>query len=492
MPKLFDTTLRDGEQTPGVSLKPGEKVWIANKLDDLGVDVIEAGSAITSKGEREGIKKIAEEDIDAELCSYTRLVKEDIDAAKNCGVDSVHLVVPVSKLHIQEKLEMDEEEVLNKTSKLINYAKNLGLKVILSGEDASRGDLKFIEEVFSLGVDEGADKLCYCDTVGVLKPEKTKKDIKNLYDKFSAPISIHCHNDLGYAVSNTIKALRNGAKEAHVTVNGIGERAGNASLEEVVMSGIKLYDMEFNVDPELLYETSKLVSRLTGIALSANKPIVGENAFTHESGIHAHGVLSDSSTYEPLSPKEVGRERQFTLGKHTGRSSVKAVLEEMGVEADKEQLKEIVSRIKEIGDKGKKVTTADLQTIVETVLKIYKEAKVELEELTVVSGNKVTPTASVELEVEGNNILKSGTGTGPVDACVKAVREAVSSITDVELEDYRVEAITGGTDALVEVIVKLRKDENVVSARGARTDIIMASVEAMIEGVNRLMMEEEK
>ncbi|PTD93799.1 2-isopropylmalate synthase [archaeon SCG-AAA382B04] len=488
----MDTTLRDGEQTPGVSLKPEEKVWIANKLDGLGVDVIEAGSAITSKGEREGIKKIAEEDIEAEICSYTRLLEEDIDAANECNVDSIHLVVPVSELHIEKKMETDKEEVIEKTSNLIDYAKNQDLKVILSGEDSSRADLEFLCDVFSVGVEKGVDRLCYCDTVGVLKPEKTKKDIKELTKNFNIPIGIHCHNDLGYATPNTISALRNGAEEAHVTVNGIGERAGNASLEEVVMSGRKLYDLDFNIKPKLLYETSELVSRLTGIPLSANKPIVGENAFTHESGIHTHGVLTDSSTYEPISPSEVGRERKFTIGKHTGKSSVKAILEDMGVEADKEQLEEIVSRVKEIGDKGKKVTTADLQTIVETVLKIYKEAKVELEELTVVSGNKVTPTASVEIEVEGENILKSGTGTGPVDACIKAVRESISPVADIELEDYRVEAITGGSDALVEVIVRVKKGDKIVSARGARTDIIMASVEAMIEGVNRLMMEDEK
>ncbi len=488
----MDTTLRDGEQTPGVSLKPEEKVWIARKLDKLGIDVIEAGSAITSRGEREGIKKVTQEGLDAEICSYTRLVKEDIDAANECGVDSVHLVVPVSDLHIEKKLDMKKSGILKKARKLVDYAKSKDLDVILSGEDASRADIDFISKVFEVGVDEGADRLCYCDTVGVLKPEKAKADIKKLSNKFSAPISIHCHNDLGYAVVDTIEALKNGANEAHVTVNGIGERAGNAALEEVVMSGKKLYGLNFKVNSKLLYETSELVSRLTGIPLSTNKPIVGENAFTHESGIHAHGILSDSSTYEPISPNEVGRERKFTLGKHTGKSSVEAILEDMGVEADEEQLKEIVSRVKNMGDKGKKVTTADLQTIVETVLKIYKEAKVELEELTVVSGNKVTPTASVKLGVEGKDILKSGTGTGPVDACIRAIREAISSITDIELENYRVEAITGGTDALVEVIVKVSKGDKIVSARGARTDIIMASVEAMIEGVNRLMLEEEK
>ncbi|WGI16971.1 2-isopropylmalate synthase [Methanonatronarchaeum sp. AMET-Sl] len=486
----MDTTLRDGEQTPGVSLTPDEKLWIAKKLDELGVDIIEAGSAVTSEGEKEGIRKVANEGLDAEICSYTRIVKKDIDEALNCGVDSVHLVVPVSDLHIEKKLEKNRSEIIEMTTDVVQYAKDHGLIVELSGEDASRADISYIEKVFKNGIDVGADRLCYCDTVGVLTPEQVRNDLSQLVETFDVTVGLHCHDDLGFAVANTIEGIKSGCDEVHVTMNGLGERAGNAALEEVVMAGRKLYDMEFNVEPELLYETSRLVSRLSGVVLSDNKSIVGDNAFTHESGIHAHGVLSDSSTYEPISPSEVGRQRRFILGKHTGKASVKAMLEEMGVEANQEQLADIVKRIKDIGDRGKKVTTADLKTIIETVLNIYEEPRVKLEELTVVSGNKVTPTASIELLIDGKEVIQSGTGTGPVDASIEAVGKAFSELGDIDLEDYRVESITGGTDALVEVIVKLKKDGKIVSARGARTDIIMASVEAMLEGVNRLITEE--
>ncbi|WP_086636694.1 (R)-citramalate synthase [Methanonatronarchaeum thermophilum] len=486
----MDTTLRDGEQTPGVSLTPDEKLWIAKKLDELGVDIIEAGSAVTSEGEKEGIRKIAGEGLDAEICSYTRVMKKDIDEAVDCGVDSIHLVVPVSDLHIQKKLEKNRSEIINMTSDVVQYAKDHGLTVELSGEDASRADISFIEKVFKNGIDVGADRLCYCDTVGVLTPEQVRNDLTQLVNKFDVTVGLHCHDDLGFAVANTIEGIKAGCNEVHVTINGLGERAGNAALEEVVMSGHKLYDMDFNVNPKLLYETSRLVSRLSGVALSDNKAIVGDNAFTHESGIHAHGVLSDSSTYEPISPSEVGRQRRFILGKHTGKASVKAILKEMGVEADQEQLTQVVKRIKDIGDRGKKVTTADLKTIIETVLNVYDEPRVTLEELTVVSGNKVTPTASIELLIDGKEVIQSGTGTGPVDASIEAVGKAFSELGEIHLEDYKVESITGGTDALVEVIVKLKKDGKIVSARGARTDIIMASVEAMLEGVNRLITEE--
>ncbi|OKY78978.1 MAG: Isopropylmalate/homocitrate/citramalate synthase LeuA family [Candidatus Methanohalarchaeum thermophilum] len=492
MAKLFDTTLRDGEQTPGVSLTPKEKLWIARKVDELGVDVIEAGSAITSKGEREGIRKIADEGLEAEICSYTRVLKSDVDAAHECGVESIHLVAPVSELHLKKKLKKNKSEILDSLDEVIPYAKDYGLNVELGAEDASRADQDFVEKIFNRGASLGADRVCYCDTVGVLNPEKTEQNISKLTENIDIPLSIHCHDDFGFAVSNSINALLSGAEQVHVTVNGLGERAGNASLEEVVISGKELYDIGFNANPELLYETSRLVSRLTGVSVSENKAIVGENAFTHESGIHAHGVLNDSATYEPISPDEVGRERKFTLGKHTGRASVKAILKEMGVEADDEQLKEIVSRVKEIGDKGKKVTTADLQTIVETVLKVKKEARAKLEELTVVSGNKVTPTASIKLDYKDQEeITQSGTGTGPVDASIKAVKKAISEIAEIQLEDYKVESITGGTEALVDVSVKLSRKGKIVSARGARTDIIMASVEAMLEGVNKLLMEEE-
>ena len=463
---------------------------IAKKIDSLGVDIIEAGSAITSDGEREAIKRIAGEGLNAEICSYCRIRKEDIDSAISCDVASIHLVVPVSDLHIQEKLKKDRESVREMAVEMTEYAKSHGLLVELSGEDASRADLEYLKSVYNAGIDAGADRLCFCDTVGILTPERAY-DIFSDLSQLRAPISIHCHNDFGMATANTVAALRAGAGEAHVTINGIGERAGNTSLEEVVMVLYSLYKQKTKIDIKGLYTTSRLVSRLSGIPVAPNKAIVGGNAFTHEAGIHVHGLLANTATYEPITPELVGRERRIVLGKHAGRSSVVLALKELGLSATEKQIDDIVVRMKELGDKGKRVTDADLQTIAETVLGIYQEAKVRLEELTVVAGNTVMPTASIRLKVNGNHVVEAGVGTGPVDAAINALRKAVSGVADVQLDEYHVDAITGGTDALVEVWVKLSKGGKTITARGARTDIIMASVEAVLEGINRLIQQEQ-
>jgi len=489
--KILDTTLRDGEQTPGVSLTTENKLLIAKKIDSLGVDIIEAGSAITSEGERASIKKIANEGLNAEICSYCRIKKEDIDAALTCDVDSIHLVVPVSDLHIQAKLKKDRDTVRQMAVEMTEYAKSHGLIVELSGEDASRADLDYLKSVYNAGIDAGADRLCFCDTVGILTPERSY-DIFSDLSQLRVPISVHCHNDFGMATANTVAALRAGAGEAHVTINGIGERAGNTSLEEVVMVLYSLYKQETKIDLKGLYTTSHLVSRLCGIPVAPNKAIVGGNAFTHEAGIHVHGLLANTSTYEPITPELVGRERRIVLGKHAGRSSVVLALKDMGIPVTEKQIDNIVERMKEMGDKGKRVTDADLLTIAETVLGIYQEAKVKLEELTVVAGNTVMPTASVRLKVNGNQVVEAGVGTGPVDAAINALKKAVAGIADIQLDEYHVDAITGGTDALVEVWVKLSKGGRTITARGARTDIIMASVEAVLEGINRLIQQEQK
>jgi D-citramalate synthase len=489
--KILDTTLRDGEQTPGVSLTTENKLLIAKKIDSLGVDIIEAGSAITSEGERASIKKIANEGLNAEICSYCRIRKEDIDAALTCDVDSIHLVVPVSDLHIQVKLKKDRETVRKMAVEMTEYAKSHGLIVELSGEDASRADLDYLRSVYNAGIDAGADRLCFCDTVGILTPERSY-DIFSDLSLLRAPISVHCHNDFGMATANTVAALRAGAGEAHVTINGIGERAGNTSLEEVVMVLYSLYKQETKIDLKSIYTTSHLVSRLCGIPVAPNKAIVGGNAFTHEAGIHVHGLLANTATYEPITPELVGRERRIVLGKHAGRSSVVLALKEMGISVTEKQIDDIVERMKEMGDKGKRVTDADLLTIAETVLGIYQEAKVKLEELTVVAGNTVMPTASIRLRVNGNHVVEAGVGTGPVDAAINALKKAVAGVADIQLDEYHVDAITGGTDALVEVWVKLSKGGRTITARGARTDIIMASVEAVLEGINRLIQQEQK
>ncbi len=464
---------------------------IAHKIDSLGVDIIEAGSAITSDGERASIKEITKAGLNAEICSYCRIKKEDIDAALSCDVASIHLVVPVSDLHIQQKLKKDRESVRELAVEMTEYAKSHGLIVELSGEDASRADLEYLKSVYNAGIDAGADRLCFCDTVGILLPENTYEIFTDL-SQLRAPISIHCHNDFGMATANTISALRAGASEAHVTINGIGERAGNTSLEEVVMVLYSLYKLKTRIDIKGLYTTSRLVSRLSGVPVAPNKSIVGGNAFTHEAGIHVHGLLANTATYEPITPELVGRERKIVLGKHAGRSSVVLALKELGLSANDKQIDDIVIRMKELGDKGKRVTDADLQTIAETVLGIYQEAKIKLEELTVVAGNTVMPTASIRLKVNGNNVVEAGVGTGPVDAAINALKKALSGVADIHLDEYHVDAITGGTDALVEVWVKLSKGGKTITARGARTDIIMASVEAVLEGINRLIQQEKK
>ena len=490
--RFLDTTLRDGEQTPGVSLDMDEKLAIARGLDALGVQVIQAGSAITSEEERKSMKAVADSGLNAEICSFVRTLKSDVDLALQCDVDSVHLVVPVSDLHIERKLKSDRKTVFQNAIDVTEYAKDHGLVVELSGEDASRADLNFLTSIYRAGVEAGADRLCFCDTVGVLVPETTAAIFGKLSD-LGAPISIHCHNDFGMATANTVAALRSGASQAHVTVNGIGERAGNASLEEVVMTLESLYKTKTGIRCEDLYQLSRMVSRMTGIPVAPNKSLVGENAFTHEAGIHVHGLLADTSTYEPLHPEQVGRKRRIVLGKHAGRASVELALKEFGIGVTDDQLAQIVERVKELGDKGKRVSDADLQTIAEYVLSIQKEPKVRLQELTVVAGNTVTPTASVKLLLNGLEKLEAGTGVGPVDAAVNAVKRALCGVADVRLEEYHVDAITGGTSALVEVWVTMALADRKITARGAGADIIMASVEAVLEGINRLMqLEEEK
>ncbi|MDQ1312846.1 MAG: (R)-citramalate synthase, partial [Euryarchaeota archaeon] len=347
--RFLDTTLRDGEQTPGVSLGMDEKLIIAQGLDSLGVDVIEAGSAMTSEGERLAIKKIADSGFKAEICSYVRALTADIDTALACDVDSVHLVVPVSDLHIQIKLKADRESVVRMAVDVTEYAKDHGLIVELSGEDASRADQDFLAGLYTAGIEAGADRLAFCDTVGVLVPEVTA-DIFSRLSRLEAPISIHCHNDFGMATANTVAALRSGASQAHVTVNGIGERAGNASLEEVVMALESLYQIDTGIRCKDIYQLSRMVSQMTGLLVAPNKAIVGENAFTHEAGIHVHGLLADTKTYEPMHPETVGRKRRIVLGKHAGRASVELAMREFGLPVTPQQLTEIVARVKELGD----------------------------------------------------------------------------------------------------------------------------------------------
>ena len=483
--RFLDTTLRDGEQTPGVSLNPDQKLEIATRLSDIGVDVIEAGSAAASDGEREAIRLIADAGLAAEICTYVRAMHADIDFAADLGADSVHLVVPVSDLHILKKMRKTREQVAVMAYDAVEYAKSRGLLVELSGEDASRADQQFLQEIFTGGVERGADRLCFCDTVGLLTPEKVAEFIPPFLK--IAPLSIHCHDDLGFAVTNTMAALKYGASCAHVTVNGLGERAGNTPFEEIVMALEILYGRKTRIKKEEIYHLSSLVARHTGVPLAVNKAIVGEMAFTHESGIHAHGVIREPSTYESVTPEQVGRKRRIVLGKHSGTASVEAALHEMKYNADEKQVKEIVKRVKQLGDEGKRVTDADLMAMADAVLSIECKPVIKMRQFTATSGSHMIPTASVTLVVNGVEMTGAATGDGPVDAAMEVLRKCVSDVADIRLEEYHVDAISGGTDALVEVTVRLSKDGKIITSRGARTDIIMASVEAMIAGMNRLL-----
>ena len=487
--RFLDTTLRDGEQTPGVSLTPENKLRIAKRLDELGVNVIEAGFAASSEGEIQAIKAVAKEGLKAEVCSMARGVIGDLDAILKSEAQSVHLVIPSSDLHLQYKLKKSREEVLAITEKCVQYAKDHGLIVELSGEDSTRADFEYVKQLFQRGIDCGADRLCPCDTVGILTPERAYEFFSKLNETFRVPISVHCHNDFGMAVANSIEALRAGAVQVHATINGLGERAGNAALEEVVMTLASLYNHPTAIKTQLLFDTSRLVSRLTGVYLQPNKAIVGDNAFAHESGIHTHGILQMPSTYEAISPELVGMTRRLVPGKHAGSHGVKIALQQMGLEPKEEQLKEIMARVKALGDKGKQVTDSDLQVIAEAVMGLPAIRPIKLEEFTTVTGDKIMPTASVRLTINGNTFTEASVGIGPVDAAINAIKRAVSMVTDIQLDEYHVKSITGGTNALVEVVVRLRRGNRTVTSTGARGDIVMASVEAVLSGMNLLLAE---
>lgn len=466
---------------------PENKLRIAQRLDELGVDVIEAGFAAVSEGEFEAVKLIAEAGLRAEICSAARGTRGDVDAVAKTGADSIHMIIPVSDLHIKAKLKKTREQVLKITANMVRYAKDCGLVVELSAEDATRADVAFLKKVFATGVEAGADRVVACDTVGVLTPERAFELYADLRKSLSVPvISVHCHDDFGMAVANTVAALRGGANQFHATINGLGERAGNASLEEIVVSLMSLYERKLDIKTELLYSTSQLVSRLTGIVVQPNKAIVGENAFTHESGIHTQGMLAHPATYESIKPELVGGARRLAPGKHAGSAGLKAALATMGLAPSDKQLKEVQLRVKTVGDKGKTVTDADLLAIAENVLGVSKAKPIQLVEITVVSGNTVTPTASLRLKLNGKEVSGAAVGVGPVDAAINAVKKAIAEVEPISLEQYAVKAITGGTDAMVEVMVRMRKGDRAATAMGVREDIVMASMDAVIGCMNVL------
>ena len=488
---IFDTTLRDGEQTPGVSLTPENKLQLAKQLDRLGVDIIEAGFPITSDGEIEAVKTIAKEGLNAEICALARTSKNDIDSALSCGVDSIHMFIATSDIHLKYKLKMTREQVLAKAVESVEYGKKHGVIVEFSAEDATRSDVTYLKDVFKAVCEAGADRVDIPDTVGVITPEKMFNLVTDIRKTIKVPISLHCHNDFGLAVANTLAGISAGAKTAHVAVNGLGERAGNASLEELVMALKCLHFMKTNIKTNLIYETSLLVSRITGIVIQPNKAITGENAFGHESGIHTHGVLSMPLTYEPIEPELVGRRRWIQAGKHAGGHGIESQLKDLGITVTPDQVKNIVERVKNIGDKGKRLTDTDLSAIARAVLgETSREEKiVNLMDFSVMTGIRVVPTASIRLLIGEKKYVASETGIGPVDAAMRAIQKASDNFGEIRLKEYRIEAITGGSDALAEIFVKVEDSSGVVSsANAAGSDIVVASVEAMLDGINKILI----
>ena len=484
---IFDTTLRDGEQTPGIALSVEDKIKIAKALDDMGVDVIEAGFPVSSDGERDAIKSIMRTKPNARICGLARCSQKDIDAALDCGLDYVHLFIATSDCHLKYKLKMTREEVKAKAIDAISYSKAHGMTVEFSCEDATRTDLPFLKEMHEAVQSVGVDKINVPDTVGVMSPPAMEYLIKELLKFTHVPLAIHCHDDFGLAVANSLSAVHAGASQVHVAVNGLGERAGNTSLEEVVLSMMAFYNIETSIDTTRIGPVSKLVSKMTGVPVPATKAIVGCNAFAHESGIHVHGVLGDPSTYEPFMPELVGVKRSILLGKHSGVHSVKEKLHEYGVEITDEQVAQVVERVKKLADSGKSVDDAELIALASHVAGQREEQRIKLKEFAVFTGTNVTPTAVVTIDVEGDKRTGTSIGIGPVDATINAIKAVMGK--DIALVEYRLNAITGGSDALCEVSVKLEKDggaKQMSVGKGVGSDIVQTSVDATIEALDRL------
>ena len=488
--RIFDTTLRDGEQTPGVSVTPEQKFKIAIKLDEIGVDAIEVGFPIVSQGEMEAIKAITKQGLNAEVCGLARTVQSDIDAAINCNLKYVHTFIATSDIHMQYKLKMTREQVLEKAIWAVDYAKKNDMQVEFSAEDATRSDRVFVNRVFKAVADAGADRLDIPDTVGYATPQYIAELVNDVKMATKLPVSIHCHNDFGLAVANAISGINAGASCAHVTINGLGERAGNTSLEEFVMALQCLYNKKHNIKTELLYETSKLISSIMGIIVQPNKAIIGENAFGHESGIHTHGIINNPLTYEPISPELVGRKRWMQAGKHAGAHGIKAMLEDFGIKPTDEQLHNIVEKQKNLADKGKSITTAELLSIAGDIMHNNRfEEKFKLYDFHIITGMNTIPTAVVRLNTDGKDLIASEIGVGPVDAALKAIQKVAGEIEGIKIREYRLDSITGGSDALAEVSIKVEdKKGNVVSARKAGEDVVVASVQAMMDAINKIML----
>lgn len=500
--KIFDTTLRDGEQSPGNSMNIEEKLRVAKQLQKLNVDVIEAGFPIASEGDFEAVMRVAQTIKGPEIAGLCRANDKDIDRAwealKYAGEKGrIHTFIATSDIHMEHKLKMSPSQVLEAAVKAVKRAKSYTPNVEFSCEDAVRTNLKFMAEVVEAVIDAGVTTVNIPDTVGYTIPFEYFNIIKYLKDNVpnieKAVISVHCHNDLGLAVANSIAAVQAGAGQVECTINGIGERAGNCSLEEFVMAIRTRHDIlpfKTDVATDQIVPASRLLSTITGIGVQPNKAVVGANAFAHESGIHQHGVLMEKSTYEIMTPESVGlRANVLVLGKHSGRHAFKKRLTELGYELSDEDLNKAFERFKALADMKKEVFDEDLDAIVADEVMRPSE-KYRLAHITVTCGSFAVATATVQMEIDGVAVRTAELGDGPVDATLKAIKKLTKA--KARLQQYNVGSITGGTDAQGEVTVRLVDGDETVIGRGSSTDIIEASAKAYINALNRLHFRKER
>lgn len=500
---VFDTTLRDGEQSPGASMTKDEKVRIAMALERMRVDVIEAGFPIASSGDFEAVQAVANTVKDSTICGLARALDKDIDRAgealKGANSARIHTFIATSPIHMQHKLRMTPDQVVEQAIHAIKRARQFTDNVEFSAEDAGRSEIDFLCRVFEAAIEAGATTLNVPDTVGYAMPHQFGELIHTLRERIpnadKAVFSVHCHNDLGLAVANSLAAVENGARQVECTINGLGERAGNASLEEIVMAVRTRSDMfncHTNLDTTQIVTCSKLVSNITGFPVQPNKAIVGANAFAHESGIHQDGVLKSRETYEIMRAEDVGwSQNRMVLGKHSGRNAFRTHLEEIGIVFDsEEELNIAFSNFKSLADKKHEIFDEDLQALVTDSRSRAAQERVKLVSLRVCSETGETPHADVVVSIDGVEIADSASGGGPVDAAFKAIEALVDSGTELQL--YSVNNITSGTDAQGEVTVRLEKGGHIVNGQGADTDIVIASAKAYINAVNKVQEPMEK
>ncbi len=492
---FFDTTLRDGEQSPGASMNTAEKVRLSTQLEKLGVDVIEAGFPAASPGDFEAVQAISRKVSKIQVAGLARTSKEDIDRAwgaiKDAAYPRIHTFIATSDIHLKHKLKMDRDEVLKTAYDCVKYAKSFTDNVEFSAEDASRSDRDFLCKVLEAAINAGATTVNIPDTVGYALPNEFGELISYIKNHTpnidQAVISVHCHNDLGLATANTMAGLIAGARQAEVTINGIGERAGNTSLEEIAMSlhtRRSMLDLDSTIVTQEIVPTSRLVSMITGIVVQPNKAIVGANAFAHEAGIHQDGVLKNRMTYEIMEPGMVGlTSNRLVLGKHSGRHAFRDKLNDLGYDLSKEEIDKLFLKMKELADKKKELLDEDIDALVaEEHLRIPDIYK--LDYLNVVSGTVTIPTATVILMIEGERNQSSGFGVGPIDATFNTIAKMTGTTSN--LVRFAVNSITGGMDAQGEVTVRLQEDGLLALGKGTDPDIITAAAKAYINGLNRI------